>query len=76
MGKNIKRLLVSSLYIILLCFITKNNLFTAQNNILKKYIIDLKDFGAIGDGVSDDSKAFINALDYAKKNKISQFFKK
>ena len=70
MGKNIKRLLVSSLYIILLCFITKNNLFTAQNNILKKYIIDLKDFGAIGDGVSDDSKAFINALDYAKKNKF------
>lgn len=70
MGKNIKQLLVSSLYIILLCFITKNNLFTAQNNILKKYIIDLKDFGAIGDGVSDDSKAFINALDYAKTNNL------
>lgn len=33
-------------------------------------VINLLDFGAKGDGISDDSQAFISALNYASKNDI------
>ena len=70
MGKSVKQLLVPAFYLILLCFFCKNNLLVAQNIPLSKNLIDLQDFGAIGNGTADDSKAFINALDYAKTNNL------
>ena len=70
MGKSVKQLLVPAFYLILLCFFCKNNLLVAQNIPLSKNLIDLQDFGAIGNGTVDDSKAFINALDYAKTNNL------
>ena len=70
MGKSVKQLLVPAFYFILLCFFCKNNLLVAQNIPLSKNLIDLQDFGAIGNGTADDSKAFINALDYAKTNNL------
>lgn len=34
--------------------------------------INVRDFGARGDGIHDDSEAFLNALEYARWNNVSK----
>lgn len=47
----------------------ESGIFNAQNNF-----IDVKSFGATGDGLTDDTKAINNALDYAAQNNYGTLF--
>lgn len=40
----------------------------------KKWVVSLKDFGATGDGISDDSDSFQKAIDFCETNKRKTLF--
>lgn len=47
------------------------NVLNEQTNILREQAINVKSFGAVGDGIANDTKAIQDAIDYAStRNKI------
>jgi hypothetical protein len=49
---------------------TKETQFANKISILKNTFVSVEEFGAVGDGITDDYKAIQNALDYAGNNGI------
>lgn len=76
MGENNKK---SWLRILLLCLLlifcnnslSANMISTIKDSRLQNSNFDLKKFGAVGDGVADDSNALIKALAYAENEKYT-----
>ena len=62
-------LLLKKFFLISLFF--SYNLQAVNDKIKLDSEINLIDFGAKGDGSTDDSNAFVKAIDYAAKNKLS-----
>lgn len=62
----------------LLKTILKNNIVEAMNEIYDRNnitAVDIKSFGAVGDGVSDDTVAILTAISYAIENNIDTIYK-
>lgn len=51
-----------------------NNEVETLNTLIKQYGINVKIFGAKGDGVTDDTASIQSAIDYANDNKINKVF--
>lgn len=61
--------------IIVLSIVIVCNLAKSQTTINNSYVVNVKDFGALGNGKHDDSKAIQKAIDYCEqKSKKHLFF--
>ena len=50
------------------------NNYRSISESLKDRGVNVKDFGAVGDGVADDTNSLINALEYGKENGLMKVF--